>query len=71
LAWHGKTKPNTTKSHIRQSKNAPQDKINTKKTKSGLVASYNIWPLHPGKGLFYVGELDIGIRSIDSVTDVT
>jgi len=39
-----KTKPNTTKAHIHQSKNVLQHKINTKKLKPGLVASYDIRP---------------------------
>ena len=44
LAWYGKTKPNTTKAHIHQSKEMYYDKINTKKLKPDLVASYDIWP---------------------------
>ena len=48
LAWYGKTKPNTTKAHIHQSK---QMYYNTKKLKPGLVTSYNIWPGN-GEGLF-------------------
>jgi len=44
LAWYGKTKPNTTKAHIYQSKQmyytTTQNK--RKKLKPGLVASYDI-----------------------------
>jgi len=48
LAWYGKTKPNTTKAHIHQSK---QMYYNTKKLKPGLVTSYNIRSGN-GEGLF-------------------
>jgi len=40
--WYGKTKPNTTKAHIHQSKNVLQNKINAEKLKPGLDASYDI-----------------------------
>jgi len=45
LVWT-KTKPNTTKARIHQSKNILQ-KINTKKPKPGLIAFYDI---RPGNG---------------------
>jgi len=46
LAWHRKkTKPNTTKAHIRQSK---EMYYSTKKIKPGLVTFYDI---RPGKGV--------------------
>ena len=45
LPWYGKTKPNTTKARIHQSKEMYYNtKINTKKLKLGLVTSYDIWP---------------------------
>jgi len=47
LVWK-KTKPNTTKAHIHQSK---EMHCNTKKLKPGLVASYDIQPGN-GAGLF-------------------
>ena len=43
LAWYGKTKPNTTKACIHQSKNVLQQKNKHKKLKPGLLASYDIW----------------------------
>jgi len=54
LARYGKTKPNTTKAHIHLSKEIyNQLKINTKKLKPGLVASYDIQPGN-GEGLFWL-----------------
>jgi len=50
LAWYGKTKPNTTKAHIYQSKETTKN--NRKKLKPGLVASYDIWPGN-AQGLFW------------------
>jgi len=45
LAWYGKTKPNTTKVHIYQSKQMYYNtKINTQELKPGLVASYVVRP---------------------------
>jgi len=43
ISWLGikKTKPNTTEAQIRQPKNVLQHKINTKKRKPNLVASYD------------------------------
>jgi len=56
LAWYGKkAKPNTTKAHIHQSKKMY---YNTKKTKPGLAAFYNIWPGN-GAGLFKYGRRQI------------
>jgi len=52
MAWYGKTKPNTTKAHIHQSKKYTTTQNKCKKTKPGLVASYNIWPGN-GEGLFW------------------
>jgi len=49
LAWCGKTKPNTTKGHINQSK---EMYYNTKKLKPGLGASYDSWPGNE-EGLFW------------------
>jgi len=49
LAWYGKTKPNTTILPIKTI--VLQHKINTKKLKPGLVASYDIQPGN-GEGLF-------------------
>jgi len=43
-----KTKSNTTKTHASLTKKCIQHKINTKITKPGLVASYDI---QPGKGV--------------------
>jgi len=51
LAWYLKTKPNTTKSHIHQSKEMYNTKY-TQKLKPGLVASYHIGPGN-GEGLFW------------------
>ena len=48
-AWYGKTKPNTTKAHIHQSKEMYNN--TNKKLKPGLVASYDIGPGN-GEGLF-------------------
>jgi len=45
LAWYGKTKPNTTKAHIHQSKEMYNMQNKHKKLKSGLVASYYIQPI--------------------------
>ena len=52
FGWYGKTKPNTTKAHIHQSKNVVQHKMNTKKLKPGLVAFCDIRPGN-GEGLFW------------------
>jgi len=49
LAWYGKTKPNSTKAHIHQSK---EMYYNTKKLKPRLVDSYDIRPGN-GVGLFW------------------
>jgi len=43
-----KTKPNTTKAHIHQSKEMCYNTINTKKLKPGLVTSYDIRPGNRG-----------------------
>jgi len=51
LPWYGKTKPNTAKERIHQSKQSTTNKINTQKTKPGLVTSYDIQP-RKGEGLF-------------------
>jgi len=54
LVWYGKTKLNTTKGHIHQSKEMYiQHRINTKKLKPCLVASYDIRPGN-GVGLFWL-----------------
>jgi len=47
LAWYGKTKPKSTKARIHQSREELQHKINFKKLKQGLLASYDI---RPGNG---------------------
>jgi len=52
LAWYGKTKPNTTKAHIHQSKEMYYNTKYKKKLKPGLVASYNIRPEN-GEGLYW------------------
>ena len=55
LIW--KTKPNRTKARIPPIKrNVLQHKINTKKLKPGLVASYDIRPAN-GEGLFWFWHL--------------
>jgi len=46
LAWYGKTKPNNKSTH------SPIKRINTKKLKPGLVASYDIQHGN-GQGLFW------------------
>ena len=51
LAWYGKTKPNTTKAHIHQSKEIYYNTKWTQKIKPGLDASYDIRPGN-GEGLF-------------------
>ena len=51
LAWYRKTKPNTTKAHIHQSKEMYNTK-QTQKLKPALAASYNISPRN-GDGLFW------------------
>jgi len=52
LTWYGKTKPNTTKAHIHQSKEMYDTKLTQEKLKTGLVASYDIRPGN-GVGLFW------------------
>jgi len=53
LAWYGKTKPNTTKAHIHQSKKCTRTQNKHKKLNPGLVASHDIiWPGN-GEGLFW------------------
>jgi len=42
LPWYGKTKPNTTKDSFTNQKKYTTHKINTKKLKPRLVASYDI-----------------------------
>jgi len=54
-----KTKHNTTKAHIRQSKNTAQHKINTKKLKPGLVSFYDIRRRY-GAGLFSKEKISKG-----------
>ena len=44
LAWCRKTKPNTTKVHIHQSKGMYHNTKYTQKLTPGLVASYDIQP---------------------------
>ena len=56
LAWHGKTKPNTTKAGIHQSK---EMYYNTNKLKPGLVAFYN---MQPGNGASLFSEKEITKR---------
>ena len=51
LAWNGKTKPNTTKAQIHQSKECTTTQNKHKKLKPGLVASHNIWPGNRGPSL--------------------
>jgi len=52
LAWYGKkTKTNTTKARIHQSKEMYYDTKETQKLKPGLVVSYDIRPGN-GEGLF-------------------
>jgi len=51
LAWYGKTKPNTTKANIHQSKETYYNTQMQKKLKPGLVAFYDIQPGN-GAGLF-------------------
>ena len=55
LARYGKTKPNTTKAHIHQSKEMyynTKTQNTQKKLKPGLVNSYDIWPGNR-EGLFW------------------
>jgi len=52
FTWFGKTKSDNNKStHSPIKRNAPQQNINTKQLKPGLVASYDIRPGN-GEGLF-------------------
>ena len=52
LAWYGKTKRNTTKARIHQSKEMYYNAEKTQKLKSGLVTSYDIRPENR-EGLFW------------------
>ena len=55
----GKTKPNTTKSHNRQSeKNVLQHKLNTKKLKPGFVAFYDTRPGKEVEGSILKGKVE-------------
>jgi len=51
LAWHGKTKPNTTKACIHKSNEIYNTKLTQKRHKPGLVTFYDIRPEN-GVGLF-------------------
>jgi len=48
LAWYGKTKPNSTKACIHQSKEMYDNTKQTQKTNASLVAFYDIWPGNGG-----------------------
>ena len=50
--WYGKTKPNTTKAHIHQSKEMYKAQNKHEDLKPDLVASYDIRPGN-GEGLFW------------------
>jgi len=54
ISWLGmkELNVNTTKAHIHHQKNVLQHKINTKKLKPGIVASYDVQPGN-GEGLFW------------------
>jgi len=55
-----KTKPNTTKARIQQSKNVLQHKLNTKKLKPGLVALNHDIPPENAAGLFSKEKMSKG-----------